>query len=158
MGRERASWLALLAPLPADAIPRRKPVAEPGSPQAASDSPIHGWESLLLDLSDPPFGTRIVMVTLDADGRAISASDHVMVRHVSGADADASVPVHMTQHSVGGRIEPDGTLRGTHWTVEGPEPEGDEAPQWSQVPRPPSADERARLLQLVRDLLSRLAR
>src|SRR5689334_14608179 len=96
------AWLALFAPIPADARPLRKPVAPAGSALADPGSPIAGWESMILDLSAPPFGTRLVMVALDETGTPLSASDHVMTRDAAGAPA---APVHVTQVSVGGRIE-----------------------------------------------------
>src|SRR5688572_10926676 len=106
------AWLALFAALPADARPVRKPVAPPGSEGASPDTPVAGWENLILDLSAPPFGTRIVMVTLDAGGAPISGSDHVLTRHVSAGTDDPLRPSPMRQLSLGGRIEPDGTFRG----------------------------------------------
>ena len=154
-GRERAPWLSLFAPLPDDARPSRKPVAATGTPGALPESPIAGWESLTLDLSDPPFGIRIVMVTLDASGRPISASDHVMLRQVGDERPDPSERTTMSQLSLGGRIEEDGTFRGTFWTVEGPEPDGDELPQWLQASRPPTDEEVARLMAIVQELTTR---
>ena len=152
--RGPAPWLSLFAPLPPDARPRRQPV---GSPLIATapDSPIAGWESLLLDLSDPPFGSRIVLVTLDASSRPISASDHVVLRDVDGPWADPLVRVHMRQSSLGGRIEDDGSFRGTYWAIEGPEPEDEELPQWQQSQRAPTEEEVAKLLALVRDIIAR---
>ena len=157
MRRDPAPWLSLFAPLPDDARPVRKPVAAAGTPGALPESPIAGWESLTLDLSDPPFGVRIVMVTIDASGRPISASDHVMLRHVGHEDgaADPGEKTIMNQSSLGGRIEHDGTFRGTFWTVEGPEPDGDELPQWLQTPRAPTDEEVARLMVLVQDMTKR---
>jgi len=152
------AWLALFAALPADARPVRKPVAPPGSEGAAPDSPIAGWESLTLDLSAPLFGTRIVLVTLDATGAPISGSDHVMTRLVSEGSDDPLRPSQIRQLSLGGRIEPDGTFRGTYWTVEGVEPEGEEDPNWTYASRPPTDEEVGLLLGLVKDVMARSLR
>ena len=151
-----ADWLKLLAPLPDDAVPRRSPVAPPGTEGAKPGSPIAGWINVVLDLSDMPHGTRVLLVTLDADGRAISASDHVYVRDISGLEYHAALQarVPMRQESVGGRLEEDGSFRGTHWTVEGMESDEDE-PKWQHTPRPPSEAETAALKELVEEMLKR---
>jgi hypothetical protein len=152
----RADWLKLLAPLPDDATPRRSPVASPGSEGAKPGSPIAGWTNVVFDLSDMPYGTRIVLITLDAEGRAISASDHVYLRDISRLDVKEAMHAHvpMRQESVGGRIEEDGSFRGTHWTVEGMESDEDE-PKWTHTPRPPSDTETSALLELVEEVLRR---
>ena len=153
----RADWLKLLAPLPHDATPRRSPVASPGSEGAKPGSPIAGWTNVVIDLSDMPYGTRVVLITLDADGRAISASDHVYLRDISRLDVKEAMFAHvpMRQESVGGRIEEDGSFRGTHWTVEGMESDEDE-PKWTHTPRPPSDTETSALMELVGEVLKRL--
>jgi hypothetical protein len=155
MSRTPAPWLSLLAPLPADVVPHRAPVAAPGTPQAAPDSPIAGWQSLIVDRSDLPFGGRVVHVTLDAAGVPISASDHVYLRDVDATSQAPADPVQMRQLSVGGRIEADGTFRGTHWTTAGPEPADDEEPQWQMTPRPPTEREIAALMALVHEVMAR---
>lgn len=151
-----ADWLQLLAPLPEGAAPRRSPVASPGTDGAKPGSPIAGWTNVVLDLSDMPHGTRVVLVTLDADGRAISASDHVYLRDISGLEVRAALEAHvpMRQESVGGRFEEDGSFRGTHWTVEGMESDEDE-PRWTHTPRPPTDEEAAALKELAEELLRR---
>jgi hypothetical protein len=156
----RGDWFALLGPLPDGIAPERKPVAAPGVPGAAPDSPIAGWESLTFDLSAPPFGLRAILVTLDADGTPISASDHVFIRDVDASESDQ--PVNVRHESVGGRIESDGSFRGTHWLFEGPEPpedhdgaEGDTAPWVRRESRALTAQETARLLQIVNEVLAR---
>lgn len=153
--RQAPSWLKLLAPLPEDARPQRKSVAPPGSLHASPDSPIAGWETLLLELSAHPFGTRIFLVTLDATHRPISASDHVMLRGLTEEGGEGG---HMRQASIGGRIEVDGSFRGTHWTMEGREPEGDEDPDWDRTSRAATGDEAADLLRLVKDVAGRTHR
>ena len=111
-------WHALLAPLPAGAVPVRKPVATPGTPGADEGSPIAGWEMLTLELSAGPAGMRLVTVTLDERGRPISASDWVMYRSERRAAAgagDGGGLVDYLHLNVGGRIETDGSFHGTRW-------------------------------------------
>lgn len=150
-----AEWLTLFGPLP-PGTPRRSPVAAPGTDGAKPDSPIAGWINVVLDFSDMPHGTRIIHVTLDATGRPISASDHVYLRDITGLDPTAALHarVPMRQESVGGRLEEDGSFRGTHWTVEGMEPDDDE-PTWTHTPRPPTDEEIVGLKRVVEDVLSR---
>ena len=117
-----------------------------------ADSPIAGWTSLVIDLSDVPHGTRMVHVTLDAAGTPIAASDHVLVRDSAGA----SSPGLIRQESVGGRIDVDGLFRGTHWIMERPDGQDDEdTAGWNHVRRQPTDEEQRRLLALVAEVLSR---
>ena len=155
---ERGPWLRFLAPLPADIRPIRKPVAAPGTPGAAPESPIAGWENVSLDLSAPDHGLRVVIVTLDATGTAISASDHVLLTLPS-----ANGEKLLRHESLGGRIEADGSFLGTHWIAEGPEPpEGEDVqnqepgiPWGNPVYRQPTAAEVERLLEIARDVVAR---
>ena len=147
------SWHALFAPLPTEAVPRRRPVLSTELAHTEHAHAIAGWDSLIIDLSDPSYGLRAVHVVLDADDRPISASDHVLFRFSD--EAPAGMPVRMKQESVGGRLEADGSFHGTHWDVSGLEPEGDEEPQWESTPRAPTDDETARLKALVADVLKR---
>src|SRR5205085_655891 len=67
-----------LAPLPADALPRRQPIAAPevlARPEAAA---IADWQQLVVELSAGSAGLRILLVVLDGSGRPISASDAVL--------------------------------------------------------------------------------
>jgi hypothetical protein len=149
------SWHALFAPLPPDAVPRRTPVLPPELAQTEHAAAIAGWDSLVIDLSDPPNGGRVVHVVLDGADRPISASDHVLVRFPH--EAPAGMPVRMRQESVGGRLEVDGSFRGTYWDVSGLEPEDDEEPHWESIPRAPTEDEIAALKALVAEVLKRAA-
>ena len=146
------TWHALLAALPDGVRPRRRPVATTASLDPSAAAAIAGWSSLVLDLTAGAQGLRVVQVLLDADGRALSASDHVLFR--SGA-RDGSGRPWMRQENIGGRFETDGSFRGTCWQVEGPEPAEDEPPQWTPVPRPPTADEIAGLVALVDEMRRR---
>ena len=143
---QRPSWHALLAPLPADAVPRRQPVASPEVLATPAGAAIAGWEQLVLDLSAGGTAMRVVHVVLDGDGRPISASDMVFYR---------TVPAEIRQESVGGRFEADGSFRGTRWLTAGPEPADDEPPDWESTPSEPSAADIAALRALVDEMLRR---
>ena len=136
---ERPPWLALLAPLPAGALPRRGPGG------------LADWRSIMLDLSAGPAGLRVVQVLVDGRGELLSASDHVLLRTPGDA------PVWVRQESLGGRFNDDATFGGTHWVVEGPEPAGDEPPDWTMTPRSPTEAEVAALRVLVAEVLARAA-
>jgi hypothetical protein len=141
-------WHALLAPLPADATPRASPVAPP-SVQAEA---IAGWISLVLELSAGPAGLRIVHVLVDAAGRPLSASDHVLFRSEPMLPGEAT---RMRQESIGGRFEDDGSFRGTCWLVSGPEPVDEGVPDWDMAPRTPTESEVEKLKALVGEMLRR---
>ena len=142
----RPSWHALFAPLPADAVPRRQPVAPPEVLATPAGTAIAGWEQLVLDLSAGGTAMRVVHVVLDGDGRPISASDMVFYR---------TGPAEIRQESVGGRFEADGSFRGTRWLTAGPEPADDEPPDWESTPSEPSAADVAALRALVDEMLRR---
>ncbi|HEX9055335.1 MAG TPA: hypothetical protein VF830_10555 [Gemmatimonadales bacterium] len=142
----RPSWHALFAPLPADAVPRRQPVAPPEVLPTPAGAAIAGWEQLVLDFSAGGTAMRVVHVVLDGDGRPISASDMVFYR---------TGPAEIRQESVGGRFEADGSFRGTRWLTAGPEPADDEPPDWESTPSEPSAADVAALRALVDEMLRR---
>jgi hypothetical protein len=144
-------WHALLAPLPGNVRARRRPVAAATGLAPAAAAAIAGWSSLVLDLSAAG-GLRVVQVLLDADGRPLSASDHVLFR---SAGREGSDRPWIRQENIGGRFEADGDFRGTYWQVEGPEPEGDEPPRWTPVPRAPTREEVAGLIALVEEVRRR---
>jgi hypothetical protein len=144
-------WHALLAPLPGNVRARRRPVAAATGLDPAAAAAIAGWSSLVLDLSAAG-GLRVVQVLLDADGRVLSASDHVLFR--SGGREGSDRP-WIRQENIGGRFEADGDFRGTYWQVEGPEPEGDEPPRWTPAPRAPTREEVAGLIALVEEVRRR---
>jgi len=145
-------WHALLAPLPADAVPHRKPVAPPEVLAKPEGVAIAGWEQVVVDLSAGSAGLRVVMVVLDATGQPISASDAVLYR-MKVAEQPGVVEYH--HENIGGRLEADGTFRGTRWrsvTVEtGPEEEVEREATSSE---PTEADVTA-LKALVAELLRR---
>ena len=111
-----APWHALLAPLPDHVVVERKPVASAEQLAAGTAGPIAGWESLSVNLSDPRAGLRHVLVTLDAGGRLLSASDWVLFQRQEQRDGG---PVQVyDHHSIGGRFEPDGSFHGTTWRTQ----------------------------------------
>ena len=72
-------WHSLLGPLPANVRARRRPIAAATGLDPAAAAAIAGWSSLVLDLPAAG-GLRVVQVLLDAEGRFLSASDHVLFR------------------------------------------------------------------------------
>ena len=146
------TWHALLAPLPEDARPRRRPVATMANLEPSAAAAVAGWCSLVLDLTAGADGLRVVQVLLDAGGRPLSASDHVLFRSVSRDDTGRP---WIRQENIGGRYETDGSFRGTCWRTEGPEPAADEPPRWSAIPRSPTAEEIAGLGALVGEMRRR---
>lgn len=138
----RPAWHALFAPLPNDAVVKRKPV---GSGEA-----IAGWRSLTVELSAGAAGLRHVMVTLDETGTPISAGDWVMY---ATQGADGTTYLH---ENVGGRLETDGSFRGTRWhSVTFQKPDSDDAELRESRNSPPSPDDVEAIGRLVRELLSR---
>jgi hypothetical protein len=116
-GMTGPAWHRLLGPLPDATVPERQPVLPPEIAATPDGAALAGWERLTVHLSAPG-GLRIVLVTLDADGRLLAASDAVLYRRSLGggpAPADCDAPALVEQRSIGGRFEPDGSFRGTRW-------------------------------------------
>jgi hypothetical protein len=149
----RPPWHTLLAPLPQDAVPVRKPIGSPEVLATAHAAAIAGWQNLSLELSAGTFGLRHLLIVLDETGRPIAASDHVFIHWEN--PSDPSGPWQMRQESIGGRLEEDGRFLGTCWTVTGPEPREDEPPAWESTPRPPTDEEAAALKGLVAEIVAR---
>jgi hypothetical protein len=147
-----AAWHALLAPLPAGAEPRRQAVASPELMAAGAAEAVAGWEDLVIELSAGNEGLRIVQVLRDADGRLLSASDHVLIRNTS------TTRTMVRQDSIGGRFEPDGRFNGTCWSVEGNEQPEDAPPEWRMVRRAPTDGEVQALRRLVAETIERARR
>ncbi|MDH4044796.1 MAG: hypothetical protein OEY20_04495 [Gemmatimonadota bacterium] len=148
-----APWHTLLAPLPADAVPRRGPVAPAAITGAPEGAAIAGWEQLTLELSAGTAGLRAVLVVLDQAGQPIAASDRVLYRIDHGAAGDGRTEYrHAT---IGGRFETDGTFRGTRWhTVSSESAAGEELENRSTPSTPTAADVTA-LEAIVADILRR---
>ena len=148
-------WLSLLSPIPSDAKPQRKPVASAEMLANGTAGPIAGWVSVSVHLSEPQYGLRHILITLDENGQLLSGSDLVMfVREVTADDVAT-----LTDHeSVGGRFEKDGSFMGTHWkmTLES-DPSGDDEKSVtrSSEKRTPTEAEVASLRQIIADVLSR---
>jgi len=148
-----APWHALLAPLPADAVPTRRPVAPPeiaAKPEAAA---IAGWEQLSVELGAGAAGLRHVLVVLDASGQVLSANDGVLYRLERSAGATTEVVWYHV--SVGGRFEADGSFRGTHWHSTSVEDAHGEKLESAAVPSTPGDAEVASLRALIADVLRR---
>jgi hypothetical protein len=147
------AWLALLSPLPADAVVERKPVASAEQLAAGTAGPIAGWQSVSMHLSEPSVGLRHLLVTIDENGRMLSAGDHVMLV----GEPSASGIVIYDHLSLGGRYEEDGSFRGTRWTTRMErrvDSDLDEGPAES-TPSLPTDDEIEALNRIVSDLLTR---
>jgi hypothetical protein len=140
----RPAWHALLAPLPPGATVLRKPVASPDLVASGRADAIAGWEQLTVELSAGIGGLRHVMVTLEAGGRPISAGDTVLYcreRHGGGTE--------YRQESIGGRLEADGSFRGTRWRAEAVAAPGEDEPHWTMTPSEPTAEDTRALMALV---------
>lgn len=138
-------WHALCALLPPEVIPRRQSVASPAVLATPEGAAIAGWEQLTVELSAGRAGLRHAMVVLDATGQPISASDTVLYRlevprtsHVGEPLSPIENALAFSQESVGGRIEPDGTFRGTRWHTVGVETVEGASPGWSRHPLSPA--------------------
>lgn len=149
------SWLSLLAAIPADAKPARKPVASAEQLATGTAGPIAGWQSVIIDLSEPSIGLRHVQITLDENGDLLSGGDYVMfVRETGPNECDAKLTEHI---NIGGRFEKDGSFRGTHWhTLLETDPNDDEKSTTKHAHhRAPSEDEVAALRRIIADVLRR---
>ena len=94
-----APWLSLLAPLP--------PEGGEWHQETRADPVLAGWTQVSLVLGDGPTGMRILTAMFDPAGRPGMVSD--LVARDGG----------LRQETAGGRIEPDGRMRGTYWLTEG---------------------------------------
>ena len=150
------SWHALLAPLPPDAVPTRRPVVTAELAATPEGATVAGWSSVVLELSAGADGLRVLQVVVDDSGVPIGASDHVLFGGTAAGQPDEAAPI-LRHESIGGRFEPDGAFRGTCWLVTGPEPAEGEKPRWDMAPRAPEPAEVEALRALVKDLLRREA-
>ena len=150
------SWLSLLSPLPVDVVPQRKPVASAEQIETGTAGPIAGWQSVVVNLSEPDYGLRHVQVTLDEDGRLLSGGDSVMfVRETTPDGSEATLTDH---ESIGGRFETDGSFLGTHWTMtlaSGADGDDENSVARSSESRPPAEEEIAALRRIIEDVLAR---
>ena len=149
-------WHELLAPLPADAVPRRQPIAAPEVLERPEAAPIADWRQLVVELSAGSAGLRILLVVLDGTGRPISASDAVLrTETVSDLGDNASIAVRHVHENIGGRLEPNGTFRGTRWRTVSVDTDGREREIQQSTPSEPSSGDVERLKQLVDEIVRR---
>jgi hypothetical protein len=149
------SWLSLLSPLPDDVVVEKKPVASADQLANNSAGPIAGWQSVTVHLSEPAYGLRHVLITLDEQGDLLAAGDHVMfVRDTTPDGLEATLTDH---ESIGGRFETDGSFRGTHWktTLEGSADDEESSITRSAEHRLPTSEEIAALRRIIDDVLKR---
>jgi hypothetical protein len=153
----RPAWHGLLAPLPHDATPQRRPVASAESLARPASSAIAGWQQLVLHLSAGRAGLRTVVVVLDDTGALLSASDSVLYHTGAAPGGTGSDAGAILQLSIGGRFEDDGSFHGTRWHSVAVERDRDE-PQWESTPSEPSAEDVEGLRSLVQELIGRADR
>jgi hypothetical protein len=145
-------WLALFAPLPDDAVIERKFVASPELLASGKADAIAGWESITVNLSDVAAGMRNVMITLDGNGRLLSAGDNVLLLREEHRGRH-KVTIY-THENVGGRFEEDGTFHGTRWqTLTEQIDDDDEHAHSTALPSPPSAADVTALRALIDDVM-----
>lgn len=147
------TWHALLAALPPEAVPARKPLGPASGDQPGN--PLAGWSELVLELSAGAGGLRVLQVVLDAESRPIAASDLVYHPATSAQTSAASEPALSRQESLGGRFEPDGTFKGTYWRGTAPAAGEVEAAAWQLLPNPPTPVQVEALRNLVAELVRR---
>ena len=154
--RGAPKWLALLAALPDDAIPERKPVASPELIASGKADAIIGWDSIIINLSAGDAGLRHLQLTIDATGQLLSAGDHVLF-HRTEKRRDGLVVTIYDQESIGGRYADDGSFQGTRWethTEQDNEHAGEE-PEITSTPSEPSHEDIMALNVLVAEVLRR---
>lgn len=149
------AWLALLAALPDDAIPERKPVASPELIASGQADAIAGWDSITVQLSALEFGLRHLQLTVNADGRLLSAGEHVLLMRKERR-GDLIVTI-CDQDSIGGRYADDGSFHGTRWKThtEQGDAQADDEPDITSTPSEPSHDDIRALNVLVAEILRR---
>jgi hypothetical protein len=147
-------WLELFAPLPDTAVFERKPVASTELLRSGKADAIAGWESITVNLSDVAAGMRHVMVTLDGDGKLLSASDLVLIHRTE--PRDRHIVTIYNQENVGGRFDEDGAFHGSRWQTRTEQiDEDDEQALTTSLPSPPSASDVTSLRALVEDVIRR---
>lgn len=150
-------WLTLLAPLPAEVVPERKPVASAEQLEKGTAGPIADWQSVTVNLWVPE-GSRNILITIDGSNTLLSAGDHVLfVREPALRDG---IMVAIYDHeSVGGRYADDGSFHGTRWQMRTEQVvDSDDEGETTSTPSAPSEDDIASLNRLVADVLRRARR
>lgn len=148
-------WLALLAALPDEAIPERRPVASPELIAGGKADAIAGWHSIIVNLSAGVAGLRHVQLTLDADGKLLSAGASVLFHRTE--HRDGRIVTIYDQESIGGRYADDGSFHGTRWEThtEQDHQHADGEPAITSTPSPPSHQDIMALNVLVAEVLRR---
>ena len=148
------SWLALLSPIPEAVKVERKPVASAEQLAQGTAGPIAGWQSIIVNLSEPDYGLRHLQITLNEHGDLLAGVDHVMfVRETSPDGSEATLTEHV---SVSGRFERDGSFLGTHWQMVLERGADDDASVTrSAEHRRPTDEEVAMLRRLIDGVLTR---
>jgi len=152
------AWHALLGPLPADAVPKRNPVAPPEVLATPAGAAVAGWEQLVLHMSAGAAGSRTILAVLDAEGTLLSASDGVLyatARDDGPAPLDPAAPATFLQLTVGGRFEPDGSFHGTRWHSVAVQRADDNEPEWDSTPSSPSEEDATALRGVAEELIRR---
>ena len=150
-------WLTLLAPIPAEVVPERKPVASAEQLKDGTAGPIADWQSVTVNLWVPE-GSRNILITTDASHKLLSAGDHVLfVREPAMRDG---IMVAIYDHeSVGGRYADDGSFHGTRWQMRTEQVVGsDDEGETTSTSSTPSEDDIASLNRLVADVMRRALR
>ncbi|MGH8629189.1 MAG: hypothetical protein ACREU7_00285 [Burkholderiales bacterium] len=141
-----------------EAVTQRRPVASAEVLATPHGSAIAGWEQLTIELSAGPAGLRHVMVVLDGSGRPISACDTVLYcrpLQSPAAAVEGGDEIVFYQESIGGRIEADGSFRGTRWQTEGVERAEVGESKLESSPSQPSESEIAGIKALVAEVMRR---
>jgi hypothetical protein len=154
----RPAWHALFAPLPPDAVPKREPIVPPEILATAEGATLAGQDKVMLHLSAGCAGMRILMVTEDADGRLLSASDHVLHRRELRGDESARDAVEYRHEQVGGSFAPDGAFRGTRWSTVSTESAEGEQLEMDSTPSTPSEADEAALRAVAAEVVRRAPR
>jgi hypothetical protein len=148
------TWHALLAPLPDNVVVHRKPVASAAQLAGGQAGSIAGWDSISVNLSDPPRGLRHVLVVVDEAGTLLSANDAVLFHREEQRGGDTwNIYDH---ENVGGRFEADGSFNGTRWRSRTEHLGDDDEPKSrSATPSTPTPEDVTRLRAVVAWVLAR---
>jgi hypothetical protein len=137
----------------------RKPVASPEILATPHGSAIAGWEQLTIEISAGAAGLRHIMVVLDAAGQPISAGDTVVYQRKLAPQSDApeaGSDTEFYQENVGGRIEQDGTFRGTRWHTVGVDRANSDEPELESTPSAPTEADVIGIKALVAEVMRRM--
>ena len=146
----------LLSPLPDSAVLTRAPVASAEVLASAHGALLAGWEHITAEVPMQE-SHRIAMVSVDGSGTLLTVNDHVTTHGTEQVRAGPVMVPAATIESVGGRVERDGTIRGTRWSsrvVDDPDATPEE-PSMESTPSALSESDVAGLRALAAELLKR---